>query len=93
MLPSDLPVAPEDDSGFYRNEIARLGQDLAFVHRGGDDLRRRSRPLPSSAGWWIALAAPAALLGAWLGQRIQRFDQHGRRLIVRRHVDGNHRQF
>jgi BatD DUF11 like domain/TPR repeat/Bacterial SH3 domain len=62
---SDLPSADDDDSGFLRNEIARLGQDLAFIHRGGEKLRMRSRPLAGSVPWWGGILFPVALLLGW----------------------------
>lgn len=32
VTPSDMPVVGDDPSGFRRSEIARLGNDLAFIH-------------------------------------------------------------
>lgn len=83
VLPSDLPLADDGDSGFLRNEIARLGQDLAFVHRGGDALRERTAPAPGRALWWVLLLLPLALLGGWrlllVRASADRRDPEGRR--------------
>ncbi|MBU8871493.1 MAG: BatD family protein [Gemmatimonadales bacterium] len=65
VTPSDLPTGMEDDSGFLRNEIARLGQDLAFIHRGGEKLRIRSAPMVYSVFWWVLLVMPVVLLALW----------------------------
>ena len=65
VTPSDLPNAADDDSGFLRNEIARLGQDLAFIHRGTETLRNVSAPLVASVYWWAILFLPAALVLGW----------------------------
>lgn len=64
VTPSDRPVAGGEDSGFLRNEIARIGDDLAFIHVGA--LRGRG-PLPrvGGAAWWLLAILPAVLLGAW----------------------------
>lgn len=83
VLPSDLPIADDGDSGFLRNEIARLGQDLAFIHRGGDRLGRWAPPAPGRVLWWILLLAPPALLAGWrlllLRASADRRDPAGRR--------------
>ena len=63
VLPSDLPVIGDDPSGFRRTEIARLGNDLAFVHAADGDLRRARPPLTAQPLWWAALVAPWLLLG------------------------------
>jgi hypothetical protein len=64
VTPSDRPVAGGEDSGFLRNEIARVGDDLAFIHVGA--LRGRgSLPRVGGAAWWLLALLPAALLGAW----------------------------
>lgn len=82
VTPSDRPVAGGEDSGFLRNEIARLGDDLAFIHAGP---ARRASGLPpvGSAAWWSLALAPAALLGGWrwwLGRRAAGLsDRAGRR--------------
>jgi tetratricopeptide (TPR) repeat protein len=78
-------VAPGDESGsgFMRSEIARLGDDLAFVHAPPRRLRQATAPFTGSWAWWLALAAPLVLLGAWrlLLNRwdAQRRDPAGRR--------------
>lgn len=68
VLPSDLPVLGDDRSGFRRTEIARLGNELAFIRPvtgsvGGP------RVLPvGQATWWLLLLAPWLALGVfhWL---------------------------
>ncbi len=64
VMPSDRPLAGGEDSGFLRNEIARVGDDLAFIHAGP---LGGGSGLPSVGGWlWWALAGlPAAFLAAW----------------------------
>lgn len=64
VTPSDRPLAGGEDSGFLRNEIARVGDDLAFIHAGPLE---DSGGLPAVGGWlWWALAGlPGALLAAW----------------------------
>ena len=52
-------------SGFLRSEIARLGEDLAFIHPAPRHLRRGDRPFTGSTAWWGLLLAPLALLGLW----------------------------
>lgn len=71
VTPSDRPLAGGEDSGYLRNEIARVGDDLAFIHAGQP---RRHAVLPGvgGAGWWALLLAPAAGLAGWrwwLGRR------------------------
>lgn len=68
VTPSDRPLAGGEDSGFARNEIARLGDDLAFIHAGP---ARRVGGLPAvgSFGWWALALAPAVFLAGarwWL---------------------------
>lgn len=64
VTPSDRPVAGGEDSGFLRNEIARLGDDLAFIHAGTP---RTGSALPAAGGaaWWALALAPGALLAGW----------------------------
>jgi len=72
VVPSDLPALGDDPSGFRRTEIARLADDLAFVHTAGGSLRRVQPPLAAQPLWWAALLAPWALLGFYrlaLGRR------------------------
>lgn len=72
VVSSDLPVLGDDRSGFLRTEIARLGNDLAFIHPVG---RAVAGPRVLSVGqpaWWLVLVAPwlALLLFRWyLGRR------------------------
>lgn len=78
-------VAPGDESGsgFLRSEIARLGDDLAFVHAPPRRLRSAASPFAGSVAWWLAVSAPIVLLGGWrlLLNRwdAQRRDPAGRR--------------
>jgi len=82
VTPSDRPIAGGEDSGFLRNEIARVGDDLAFIHAGplggGSALPPVGGPL-----WWALAGLPAALLAAWrwwLGRLdAERRDPAGRR--------------
>lgn len=64
VTPSDRPVAGGEDSGFLRNEIARLGDDLAFIHAGPP---RTGSAVPAAGGaaWWALALAPGALLAGW----------------------------
>ena len=82
VTPSDRPLAGGEDSGFARNEIARLGDDLAFIH-AGPARRVGGLPATGSAGWWALALAPAALLAGarwWLvRQAAGRRDPAGRR--------------
>ncbi|MEZ4387607.1 MAG: BatD family protein [Candidatus Krumholzibacteriia bacterium] len=72
VTPSDLPVLGDDRSGFRRTEIARLGNDLAFIHqRGGSSDGPILLPLGHPA-WWLLLVAPWLALGGlrlWLRRR------------------------
>ncbi|MCP4574199.1 MAG: hypothetical protein GY838_17695 [bacterium] len=54
-----------ETSGFMRSEIARLGEDLAFIHPVPRNLDPGGEPFTGSAPWWILLLAPAAVLGIW----------------------------
>ncbi len=62
VTPSDLPRVGDDSSGFLRNEISRLSEDLAFIHQVPDRLGRRAGPWLGSLGWWIVFLLPAVLL-------------------------------
>lgn len=82
VTPSDRPVAGGEDSGFLRNEIARVGDDLAFIHAGG--LHGRGPwPRCGGAAWWVLAVTPAVFLGAWrwrLGRlAAEKLDPAGRR--------------
>ena len=63
--PSDLPYLPADDSGFLRNEVARLGEDLAFIHPVPGSLATGGAGAVLSPLWWSLLLAPLILLGGW----------------------------
>ncbi len=65
VTPSDLPVLGGGPSGFDREEISRLGSDLAFVHAVTGTLARRGRPLPETFAWWCAAVLPVVLLVGW----------------------------
>lgn len=54
-----------EGSGFLRSEIARLGQDLAFIHPVPRRLRGGDGAFTGSAAWWLLLVLPAVLLAAW----------------------------
>jgi len=84
VVASNLPRAGTDASGFLRSEIARLGEDLAFIHPVPRALSRRAGPLTGGLRWWLLLLMPALLL---LGYRLfleriaaARRDPAGRRL-------------
>ncbi len=62
VTPSDLPRIGDDSSGFLRNEISRLSDDLAFIHQVPARLGRRAGPWLGSPGWWIVFLLPALLL-------------------------------
>ncbi len=62
VTPSDLPRAGDESSGFLRNEISRLSDDLAFIHQVPGHLGQRARPWLGSTVWWIAFLLPALLL-------------------------------
>lgn len=59
---SDLPRSGDDSSGFLRNEINRLGEDLAFIHQVPAKLRMRDGPWLGSLGWWLLVLLPVLLL-------------------------------
>ena len=54
-----------DVSGFLRSEIARLDDDLAFIHPVPRRLRTGDHAFTASPLWWALLLAPAVLLGIW----------------------------
>lgn len=62
VTPSDLPRSGDDSSGFLRNEISRLSEDLAFIHQVPDRLGRRAGPWLGSLGWWVLFLLPVLLL-------------------------------
>ncbi len=63
VTPSDLPRDGDDSSGFLRNEISRLSDDLAFIHQVPDRFGRRAGPRFASPAWWGAFLLPVLLLG------------------------------
>ena len=63
--PSNLPFLPEEDSGFLRNEVARLADDLAFIHNVPENPHLGSGSPLSSVAWWTALLGPLVLLAGW----------------------------
>lgn len=65
VLPSDNPYPEQEDSGFLRSQVSRLGQDLVFIHNVPDRLRARSAVMVHRPVWWVALLAPLALLAGW----------------------------
>jgi len=67
VTPSDLPQAGSEESGFLRNEISRLGDDLAFIHPVPRRLAHHRRVVTGSVLWWVALLFPGILLGAFRG--------------------------
>lgn len=72
VMPSDNPYPEQEDSGFLRSQISRLGQDLVFIHNVPDQLRRRSAVMVHRPLWWGALLLPVLLLAGWrfyLGRR------------------------
>jgi len=84
VTPSDLPMNGDDSSGFLRNEISRLSDDLAFIHQAPTRLARRSGPWFGGLGWWIVLLMPGLLLALLrlylLRLSADRRDPAGRRL-------------
>ena len=65
VTPSDLPTAGDDPSGFRRNEIARLGRDLAFIHPVAGPVRRLGPALVERPLWWAGLIGPWLLLAGY----------------------------
>ena len=63
--PSDRPLPQDDDSGFLRNEVARLAEDLAFIHAVPERLARGGGLNLRSPIWWALLLAPLVLLAGW----------------------------
>ncbi len=62
VTPSDLPRIGDERSGFLRNEISRLSEDLAFIHQVPARLGRGAGPWFGSLGWWIVFLLPVLLL-------------------------------
>ncbi len=98
VLPSDKP-RQTGDSGFLRNEIARLGEDLAFIHPVPGRVRRDGGTFTGGPLWWTLLAAPLLLLAVFrlkLGRlTADRRDPAGRRRRLhqrhRKRQSGSHR--
>jgi hypothetical protein len=65
VQPSDLPYQQADDSGFLRNEVARLADDLAFIHNVPPKLGVGEEDPLQSPLWWALLLLPVLLLGLW----------------------------
>jgi hypothetical protein len=53
------------ESGFMREEISRLGQDLAFIHPVPRRPAMAGGVFLGSLAWWALAVAPAVLLGLW----------------------------
>ncbi len=81
VTPSDHPYAEQEDSGFLRSEVSRLGQDLIFIHNVPDHLKTGRRVLVQSPLWWLALVLPLMLL--WL-QRFLLMKQESDPVFLRR---------
>lgn len=60
---SDHPFAEQEDSGFLRSEVSRLGQDLVFIHNVPNQLNMGRSVLVENPLWWAGLLLPALLLG------------------------------
>jgi tetratricopeptide (TPR) repeat protein len=65
VTPSDQPFAGTEESGFLRQELARLGDDLAFIHQVPSRLTRRASPWTGGGSWWLLILAPGVLLVAY----------------------------
>ena len=63
VTPSDLPLNGDDSSGFLRNEISRLSEDLAFIHQVPGRLGRRPGPWLGSLVWWLVFLLPILMVG------------------------------
>lgn len=84
VLPSDLPVLGDDRSGFRRTEIARLGNDLAFIRPATGSVHG-PRVLPvGQASWWSLLLAPWLLLAGFRWQHARRAAERRDPVGVRR---------
>ncbi len=62
VTPSDHPFVQQEDSGFLRSKVSRLGQDLVFIHNVPDQLRMGRSILVQTPLWWLALLLPVLLL-------------------------------
>jgi hypothetical protein len=63
VIPSDHPFLEQEDSGFLRSEVSRLGQDLVFIHNVPDHLNMGRHVLVQTPLWWTVLLLPVLLLG------------------------------
>ncbi len=63
VVASDHPYEEQEDSGFLRNEVSRLGQDLVFIHNIPGNLHRDRIVLVHSPLWWMGLIFPLLILG------------------------------
>jgi len=59
---SDHPFAQQEDSGFLRSEVSRLGQDLIFIHNVPDNLAMGRSVMVRNPLWWGLLVLPVLLL-------------------------------
>ena len=62
VVASDHPYLEQENSGFLRNEVSRLGQDLVFIHNVPDNLQRGRSVVVESPLWWAAMVLPLLLL-------------------------------
>ncbi|MFT5232099.1 MAG: tetratricopeptide (TPR) repeat protein [Candidatus Krumholzibacteriia bacterium] len=76
VTPSDLPLAGDDESGFLRSEVARLGDDLAFIHQVPKKLKRGAGVFTGHPIWWLLFVAPALALVAYRFLLNRRDAQH-----------------
>jgi tetratricopeptide (TPR) repeat protein len=65
VTPSDHPYNEQEDSGFLRSEVSRLGQDLVFIHSVPHKIQMGRRVLVASPLWWVGVLLPLVLLGFW----------------------------
>ncbi len=72
---SDHPFAGNDNSGFLRNEVSRLGQDLVFIHDVPNNLRGKQQILVQTGWWWSLLLLPLVMIAClWGYQQRQKLD-------------------
>ncbi len=65
VVASDNPYLEQEHSGFLRNEVSRLGQDLVFIHNVPSRLNRGRLVLVQSPLWWLGVFLPVLLLGLY----------------------------
>ncbi len=63
VTPSDHPFEEQEDSGFLRSEVSRLGQDLVFIHKVPEEVHTGGRVLVKTPWWWGGLILPLIFLG------------------------------